>query len=179
MPTPKPIEEKCPNVSKHTKEDILEIFNDAARYEQWPQQGKGMTTEQQIIDKQQEIIEIQKDTIFTIKNLAKGLDDIYRLFKEQATGVVKDTDVGETSDSTRINLKSMPPTKKESKTRVFRKPTKADLQLAQDMWSIVKRLNARMGTLKKRGCPELHAGCFDCQTRWLIGMLNNWIDILE
>ena len=65
------------------------------------------------------------------------------------------------------------------KRPIFKKPTKAELQLASDMRSIIKRLNARMGSLKKRGCEELHSGCFDCQTRILIGLLNHWIDLLN
>ena len=56
-------------------------------------------------------------------------------------------------------------------------PTKADLQLAKDMESIIKRLNhkERMG---KDMCEQLHGDCYDCKTRIMIAYLNMWIETL-
>ena len=33
--------------------------------------------------------------------------------------------------------------------------------------------------INKTPCDELHAGCFDCQTQWMVGMINYWIDLLR
>lgn len=37
-------------------------------------------------------------------------------------------------------------------------------------------LHKRMG---KKMCSELHADCCDCKTRYLIGLINSWVDLLE
>jgi hypothetical protein len=39
-----------------------------------------------------------------------------------------------------------------------------------------KELHKRMGI---KMCKELHADCIDCKTRYLIGLINSWIDILK
>lgn len=39
-----------------------------------------------------------------------------------------------------------------------------------------KEFNRRLG---KKMCSELYAGCFDCDTRICIAMINQWIDTLE
>jgi hypothetical protein len=56
------------------------------------------------------------------------------------------------------------------------KPTKADLKFANQLNEVIKGFHRRVG---KEMCPELHSDCFDCQTRWTIGVLNHWIDLLE
>jgi len=54
--------------------------------------------------------------------------------------------------------------------------TKADKKFALLLREVVKGFNRRLG---KKMCSELHADCFDCQTRWTIGMLKHWADLLE
>jgi len=56
-----------------------------------------------------------------------------------------------------------------------RKPTKADIAFANQLEEVIKGFHRRIGT---KICGELHAGCFDCRTRWVIAELNNWIDNL-
>jgi hypothetical protein len=36
-------------------------------------------------------------------------------------------------------------------------------------------LHKRMG---REMCTELHADCIDCKTRFLVGLINSWIDVL-
>lgn len=42
--------------------------------------------------------------------------------------------------------------------------------------TVRKELHKRMG---KEMCKELHSDCIDCKTRYLIGLINGWVDILE
>ena len=37
-------------------------------------------------------------------------------------------------------------------------------------------LHHRIG---KEICKELDADCFDCKSRWMIGIINSWIDCLK
>ena len=42
--------------------------------------------------------------------------------------------------------------------------------------TVRKELHKRMG---KEMCKELHSDCIDCKTRYIIGLINGWVDILE
>lgn len=54
--------------------------------------------------------------------------------------------------------------------------TKSDEKFAKEIESVIKGFNRRLG---KKMCDELNAGCFDCQTRIAIAILNSWVDILR
>ena len=56
------------------------------------------------------------------------------------------------------------------------KITKSDQEFIILLEQVRKGLHKRMGT---KMCKELHADCFDCKTRYLIGLINSWIDILQ
>lgn len=56
------------------------------------------------------------------------------------------------------------------------KITKSDQEFIILLEQVRKGLHKRMGT---KMCPELHADCLDCKTRYLIGLINSWIDILS
>ena len=56
------------------------------------------------------------------------------------------------------------------------RPSKADLKFAGQLKEIKKGFHRRIG---KEMCKEHDYDCFDCQTRWAIGILNRWIDTLE
>ena len=51
-----------------------------------------------------------------------------------------------------------------------------DQEFIKLLEQVRKELHKRMGT---KMCKELHADCLDCKTRYLIGLINSWIDILE
>lgn len=51
-----------------------------------------------------------------------------------------------------------------------------DQEFIKLLEQVRKELHKRMG---KKMCKELHADCFDCKTRYLIGLINSWIDILS
>jgi len=56
------------------------------------------------------------------------------------------------------------------------KMTKADEKFVELLKEVKKGFHRRVG---KDLCKELHADCFDCRTRILIGELNHWIDLIE
>ena len=53
---------------------------------------------------------------------------------------------------------------------------KKDLKFQKLLKQVRIELHKRMGT---KMCKELHADCCDCKTRFLIGLINYWIDLLE
>jgi hypothetical protein len=46
----------------------------------------------------------------------------------------------------------------------------------QKLEEVRAELHSRMGV---EMCPEIHASCIDCRTRYLIGLINEWIDLLK
>lgn len=50
-----------------------------------------------------------------------------------------------------------------------------DLKFKKTLETVRTELHRRMTT---KMCRELHADCFDCKTRFLVGLLNSWIDVL-
>lgn len=55
-------------------------------------------------------------------------------------------------------------------------PSKGDKTFVALLKKVRSGLRRRMGT---EMCKELHASCRDCKTRFLIGLINDWIDLLN
>lgn len=51
-----------------------------------------------------------------------------------------------------------------------------DLKFQKMLKTVRVEFHRRMG---REMCKELHADCCDCKTRFLIGLVNFWIDLLE
>ena len=51
-----------------------------------------------------------------------------------------------------------------------------DKKLQQLMSTVRTEIHRRIG---KKMCSELDADCYDCRARFMVGIMNSWINVLE